>query len=129
VLARLLRPSDIPKLRTFYETSGLPYEFPDLSNPLIEAVHVVADEHDEPLCAAVAERIPQIYFIAGPFGPSHARLHAMRLLHESMGADLKRKGYTEANAFLTVPKSTKFGHWLERRFGWVRNRDSWCKRL
>ncbi len=126
---RLLRPEDIPKLEEFHQQQGFPYKFPDLNGQHIEAIHVVADENNEPLCAVIVERIPQLYFLSSDFGPPHARMSAIRMLHESVSAELKAKGYNEANAFLPPQISKTFGRWLTRRFGWARNWDSWCKRI
>ena len=121
--------SDYPALRKMYEAQGFGYDFPDLTGPMMECVHVVVDDQGQPLCAVAAERIAQIYFLAGDFGPPHARLHAIRILHESVVADLKRKGYGEANAFLPPSIADRFGRWLTRRFGWGDNWSSKCLKL
>jgi len=126
---RQLNHDDIPKLQAIYRQQGFSYDFPDLNSPHIESIHVVADDNDEPLCAVIVQRIPQLYFIASNFRPLHARIAAIRMLHESVSAELKAKGYNEANAFLPPQISKAFGQWLTRRFGWVRNWDSWCKRI
>jgi hypothetical protein len=126
---RQLRNDDIPKLRKFHAASGLQYDFPDLNGQHIESACVVVDDNDEPLCAGIAERIVQIYFLSSDFGPPHARMSAIRMLHDSVHAELNAKGYNEANAFLPPEISKQFGRWLCRHFGWVRNWDSWCKRI
>lgn len=106
--------------------SGYPY--PDLSSPLIEAVHVVVDDEDQPVMAVAAQRIVELYLYGKP-EPMHPalRLHAIRLIHDSLAAELRAKGYREANAFLPPGIAAKFGRRLERSFGWVKNWCSWCR--
>lgn len=118
---RDLLPEDVPVLRELYKEQGFDYQFPDLLGTLMESIKVVVDENGKILCAVAAERIVQLYFLTSNFGPPHARLHAMRLLHEAMKLDLARIGYSEANAFIPPEIDLKFGKWLSRRFGWFRN--------
>lgn len=123
---RKLQDSDLPALRAMAEASGYPY--PDLSNPLIEAVHVVVDDQDQPIMACAAQRIVELYLFVSPEATHPAaKLHALRLLHDSMAAGLRAKGYGEANAFLPPSLAAQFGRRLERTFGWVRNWASWCR--
>tara|TARA_R110000868_G_C10859363_1_gene761374 strand:- start:85 stop:474 length:390 start_codon:yes stop_codon:yes gene_type:complete len=129
VTVRKLQESDIPTLKSMYQAQGFGYDFPDLTGPMMECVHVVVDDEGRLLCAVAAERIAQIYFLAGDFGPPHARLHAIRMLHESMGTELRQKGYGEANAFLPPSIADRFGRWLTRRFGWGDNWSSKCLKL
>ena len=124
---RRLRASDIPKLQQMAADSGYPYPAPE--DAAIEAVHVVVDENDQPVMAAAAKRIIELYLWAGAFDHPAAKLHAVRLLHESMAAELQARGYSEANAFLPPAIARKFGRRLERSFGWVRNWASWAKRF
>ena len=41
-------------MRQFYAQSGLEFEMPDLSSPMIEAAELVVDERGEVIMAAVA---------------------------------------------------------------------------
>ena len=125
---RELQESDIAEIKAMYEHQGFEYEMPDLLGSKMESVMVVEDENTgEPLCAVAAERILQLYFFAGDFGPPHARFHAIRLLHEAMDEQLRQKGYNEVNAFLPPRIAERFGRWLERRFRWRPNWKSWAR--
>jgi hypothetical protein len=128
MIVRPLEPSDIPILEQMQRDQGFDYAMPDLTGSHMEAVAVVEDEQTgEVLCAVAAERILQLYFFAGDFGPPHARAHAIRLLHESMIPALKQKGYNEVNSFLPPRIAERFGRWLERRFRWTPNWSSWTR--
>lgn len=123
--ARKLKPSDIPILEAMAKASGYPY--PKLSE--LGAVYVVVDENDQPLMAAGAKEIIEIYLWCGEFEKPLAKMHAMRVLHDSMAVDLRSRGYREANAFMPPTLAARFGRRLERSFGWVRNWPSWAKRF
>lgn len=116
---RRLKESDMPVLQRMQEKNGYPY--PDLNGHLLEAVLVVVDEDDNPLMAAAAHRLVEIYLWCGEFEKPHAQLHAVRLLHETMAEVLRQKHYSSAEAFLPPALAEKFGKRLEKTFGWVRN--------
>ncbi len=124
---RGLIPADIPILKAMAEASGYPY--PDLSAGRLESVLVVVDDDDRPVMAAAAERLVQIYLYCGEFQRPHAKLFAVRLLHEAMANALKRKGYDSAEAFIPPTLAEKFARRLEKTFGWVRNWPSWTHRI
>lgn len=120
---RRLRESDIPVLRAIAEASGFPY--PDLSIAPMEAIVVVVDDEDRPVMACAAERICQLYLWCGEFDRPHAKLFALRLLHETMAGELRRKGYKSAEAFLPPTLAERFARRLEKTFGWRPNWPSW----
>jgi hypothetical protein len=124
---RPLRSEDIPTLREFYTASGFAYDFPDLSR--MEAVVVVADEDDRPIMAVAAEKLVQLYLLASKDGHPATKLHAIRLLHSAMSAELIRLGYNGAEAFIPPSIASVFGRRLERTFGWVKNWRSWTIKL
>ena len=118
---RALKQSDIPILRQMAEVSGFPY--PD---PLkLEAIRVVVDDEDRPIMAAGAERLIQAYLWCGDFQRPHAKVFALRLLHEDMIARLKAKGYDGIEAFLPPTLAKRFARRLEKTFGWKPNWPSW----
>ena len=120
---RALKQSDIPILRKMAEASGFPY--PD---PLkLEAIRVVSDDEDRPLMAAGAERLIQAYLWCGDFQRPHAKVFALRLLHDDMVAVLRAKGYTSIEAFLPPTLVKRFARRLEKTFKWTRNWPSWNK--
>ena len=124
---RAMLDSDIPKLMAIHAGSGFDYDFPDLKGPRIEAIRVIEGDDGEPIAAAVAERIPQLYLIGRPMAPA-ATAACVRLMHAAMVDALKGR-YNEANAFLPPEIDEKFGRWLQRRFGWVRSWKAWGVRF
>lgn len=124
---RALKESDIPALKSMAEASGFPY--PDLSAARLEAIVVVVDDEDRPVMACAAERICQLYLWCGEFQRPHAKVYALRLLHETMAAELRRKGYTSAEAFLPPTLARRFARRLEKIFGWKPNWPSWTHPL
>lgn len=116
---------DLPVLHAMAEASEFPY--PELSEARLASCYVVVDDQDRPIMACAAEQILQLYLFVGDVDGAAAKLHAIRLLHDAMAADLKEKGYREVNAFLPPSIARKFGRRLERSFGWVRNWASWAK--
>jgi hypothetical protein len=109
------------------EASGFPY--PELSAARIEAVVVVVDEQDRPVMACAAERLVQMYLWCGEFQRPHAKVFALRLLHEAMSEELKSKGYESAEAFLPPSLAKRFARRLEKMFAWRRNWPSWTHPL
>lgn len=119
-------PADIPALEAMALASGFPY--PDLADPLIEIVMVVVDEEDRPVMACAAKRIVELYLYCGEFRP-HAKLNAVRALHEAMPPVLKDFGYDEANAFIPAATPCGFKRKLTRMFGWCENIPSMFRRF
>lgn len=117
---RELREADIPLLRAMAEASGFPY--PDLSATRLEAVVVIADDSDQPVMACAAERLVQLYLWCGDFERPHAKVYALRLLHEAMAEKLRQKGYASAEAFIPPSLYRKFRKRLVKLFGW---RENW----
>lgn len=116
-------PEDLPVLQEMHRLSGFSYPFPDLEK--LEAFQVVVDAENRPIMAAGAEKILQLYLFCWKDDHPATRLHAMRMLHQSLEKCLA-DDYTEANAFLPPQIAERFGKRLERSFGWVRNWSSWC---
>lgn len=116
-------------LRRMYEASGFGYQFPDFKSGMFEAIAVVVDDNDQPIMAAAAERIVQLYLVRGDIAHPAAALHAIRLLHEALRPVLASKGYREAEAFLPPAIAKNFGRRLMRSFGWLKNWPSYCVRV
>jgi hypothetical protein len=124
--ARPLRDSDIQQLTEIAEKTGFPY--PDLRGPHIEGICVVEDEHGNIVAACAAKRLLELYLYC-PEGKAINKSRAIILLHEKLAAELKIKGYDDANVFLPPTLAEKFGRRLERSFGWVKAWPSWTKRF
>lgn len=91
----------------------------------MESALVVEDDSGNPIVAAAAERIVQLYLFRGEAGPPET-LGAIRMLHSALAEELRQKGYREANAFLPPQVEKSFGRRLMRTFGWARNWASFC---
>lgn len=124
---RELRESDIPILRAMAEASGFPY--PELSTARLEAILIVVDDENHPIMACAAERLVQLYLWSGEFERPHAKVFALRLLHEAMATELRNKGYTSAEAFLPPSLAKRFSRRLEKMFHWRPNWPSWTHPL
>lgn len=122
---RPLKTSDIAILMAVAQKSGLPY--PDLESESMTLVRVVVDDDDRPLAACGVKPILEAYFWCGDIQRPLAKVHALRLLHDSMMPWLARHGWHEVNGFLPPEWASKFGKRLEKTFGWVRNWPSWTK--
>lgn len=121
---RAFEERDRESLERMGKLSGFPYLNP--TGSMVEACMVAVDELDRPVVAVAAERIVQLY---GWFEPSLdpvAKLAVIREMHAALGAELSRRGYESAEAFLPPSICEKFGRRLERSFGWVQNWRSWC---
>lgn len=127
VTVRTLRQSDLPILREFADQSGYPY--PDPTGTNIETVLVIADEDDYPVMVCAAERIVQLYLWVDPARRAPVKFAALAALHRQMRPLLRRRGYTEANAFLPPGLEKAFGRRLQRTFGWCANWVSYYLRF
>ena len=121
---RPITAEDVPAIESLIAASNLPY--PSLSSPLIECVQVVTDDSGEIVAAFIAERLVEGHLVIQDMDP-HAKIHAIRLLHESTPEVLRRKGYNWINCFLPLPLAKHFGRRLERSFGWIKDSQSWRK--
>ena len=119
---RPMSAEDVPSLENLISASNLPY--PSLSSPLIETVQVVENDNGEIVAAFIAERIIEGHIVLQRM-PPHAKLHALRLLHDSTPEVLRAKGYNFINCFLPSTFALSFGRRLERSFGWIKDSQSW----
>ena|SRR5690242_21295697 len=126
-MIRALKPSDIPTLRNWYETSGFSYDFPDVRGDRMESVLVFTDDNDAPLAAVAAERIVQLYLWMDENLHPAAKLRIIRELHDGMVPVLRSKAYHEANCFLPPELEKSFGRRLMNTFKWVRNWPSFAR--
>src|SRR5690348_7913001 len=108
-MIRALKPSDIPTLRNWYETSGFSYDFPDVRGDRMESVLVFTDDNDAPLAAVAAERIVQLYLWMDENLHPAAKLRIIKEFHEKMATELRNKGYNSSEAFLPPEIEHSFG--------------------
>ena len=124
---RPMRQSDVEALNAMAAASGFPY--PDLSDPLIETVLVVADDEDRPVMACAAKRIVELYLYCGSVGRPHAKLHMLRMFHDAMPKFFRAKGYSEVNVFIPPAVPAGFKRKLIGMFQWCENWSSLARRF
>lgn len=116
---RPLRGSDLPILERMHADCGFAYSMPKPS--LIEAAFVVADENDQPIQVAIAERTVQLYLLGSRDGHALAKMEGIRQLHDALREKLAAKGYKSADAWLPPQIEKAFGRRLMKSFSWLRN--------
>jgi hypothetical protein len=130
MLIREYTDADLGALRALHAAQGMPYAFPDLTNPLfltrLVAVRDGADScdraaHNSEIIAAVFLRLTaEAYFLLDPTaGAPRDRWRALLLLHEAARGDANRRGLDDAHAWLPPQVARAFGRRIER-LGWTR---------
>ncbi len=124
---RPYRQSDAASLKAIANASGFPY--PDLTDPLVEAVVVIADEEDKPIMAVAAKRLVEIYLYVDSERSPGVKMDALKAAHRGMIEQLRALGYNSAEAFLPPAIAERFGKRLVRTFHWALNWPSFSKRF
>jgi hypothetical protein len=117
--------SDLESLRRLHSTQGMPYAFPDLTNPLFLTKLVI--ERDSPdadsreVVGAILLRLTsEAYFLLDPTaGTPRDRWQSLLTLHEAARTDAARRGLDDAHAWLPPQVANAFGRRLSR-LGWFR---------
>jgi hypothetical protein len=117
--------SDLESLRRLHSAQGMPYQFPDLMNPLFLTKLVIerdsSDSGDGELVGAILLRLTsEAYFLLDPkAGTPRDRWQALLTLHEAARTDAARRGLDDAHAWLPPQVANAFGRRLSR-LGWFR---------
>jgi hypothetical protein len=132
--------ADLESLRRLHSAQGMPYQFPDLTNPLfltklvIERNSPEADSReagerdsasfgvaDREIVGAILLRLTsEAYFLLDPrAGTPRDRWQALLMLHEAARTDAARRGLDDAHAWLPPQVANAFGRRLSR-LGWFR---------
>jgi hypothetical protein len=117
--------ADLDSLRRLHSAQGMPYQFPDLTNPLFLTKLVI--ERDSPnadsreVVGAILLRLTsEAYFLLDPrAGTPRDRWQALLTLHEAARTDAARCGLDDAHAWLPPQVANAFGRRLSR-LGWFR---------
>jgi len=127
--------SDLDSLRRLHSAQGMPYQFPDLTNPLFLTKFVI--ERDSPgadgreardssagaseIIGAILLRLTsEAYFLLDPrAGTPCDRWQALLMLHEAARNDAARRVLDDAHAWLPPQIAGAFGRRLSR-LGWFR---------
>lgn len=107
--------------------SGYPY--PDLSDPLIEAVEIVVDSEGMPIMASAVKRLIETYLYVSRDHSPAVQIEALGMLHESLAQRMRDLGYSSAEAFLPPSIFKRFGRRLMKSFGWKENWRSFSKQF
>jgi hypothetical protein len=129
--------SDLESLRRLHSAQGMPYQFPDLTNPLFLTKLVIErDSSDGDVDSREVGDIPiasgevvgaillrltsEAYFLLDPHaGTPRDRWQALLTLHEAARTDAARRGLDDAHAWLPPQVANAFGRRLSR-LGWFR---------
>jgi hypothetical protein len=132
--------ADLESLRRLHSAQGMPYQFPDLTNPLFLTKLVI--ERDSPdansrelrerdssspeladreIVGAILLRLTsEAYFLLDPrAGTPRDRWQALLMLHEAARSDAARRGLDDAHAWLPPQVANAFGRRLSC-LGWFR---------
>jgi hypothetical protein len=133
--------ADLESLRRLHSAQGMPYQFPDLTNPLFLTKLVI--ERDSPgddsreihgldsrnvngiagreIIGAIFLRLTsEAYFLLDPgAGTPRDRWQSLLMLHEAARADAAHRGLDDAHAWLPPQVANAFGRRLSR-LGWFR---------
>jgi hypothetical protein len=128
--------ADLESLRRLHSAQGMPYQFPDLTNPLFLTKLVI--ERDSPgadgreasdssgnagrevLGAILLRLTSEAYFLLDPHaGTPRDRWQSLLMLHEAARTDAARRGLDDAHAWLPPQIANAFGRRLTR-LGWFR---------
>lgn len=117
--------ADLESLRRLHYAQGMPYQFPDLTNPLFLTKLVIErdsqDADSREVVGAILLRLTsEAYFLLDPrAGTPRDRWQALLMLHEAARTDAARRGLDDAHAWLPPQVANAFGRRLSR-LGWFR---------
>ena len=119
--------ADLESLRRLHSAQGMPYQFPDLTNPLfltklvIERDSANGDADSREVVGAILLRLTsEAYFLLDPTaGTPRDRWQSLLALHEAARTDAARRGLDDAHAWLPPQVANAFGRRLSR-LGWFR---------
>jgi hypothetical protein len=132
--------ADLESLRRLHSAQGMPYQFPDPTNPLFLTKLVIerdssdADSReagerdsdspgraDREIVGAILLRLTsEAYFLLDPSaGTPRDRWQSLLMLHEAARTDAARRGLDDAHAWLPPQVANAFGRRLSR-LGWFR---------
>jgi len=119
MLIREYTGADLPSLLHLHAEQGMPYRFPDLSNPLFLTKLVV--ERDSQIAAALLLRLTSEAYLLldSRAGSPRERWQSLLLLHEAARRDAARRGLDDAHAWLPPQVARAFGRRLAQ-LGWQR---------
>lgn len=119
MLIREYTNADSSALQRLHVEQGMPYRFPDLSNPLFLTKLVI--ERDSQIVAALLLRLTsEAYLLLDPrAGTPRERWQSLLLLHEAARGDAARRGLDDAHAWLPPQVAHAFGRRLTQ-LGWQR---------
>jgi hypothetical protein len=117
VKTRACLENDWDELRRIHSAQQMPYEFPDLSNPLF-LTKVVAETGGKIAAASFLRLTAEAYLLVDrEYGAPTDRWRAVTLLHEVMRGEAARRGFDDVHCWLPPQIAGAFGRRLGS-LGW-----------
>jgi hypothetical protein len=121
VKIRAFADEDKEELRRIHLAQQMPYEFPDLSNPLF-LTKVVAERNGKIAAASLLRLTAEAYlFVDRECGTPIDRWRTVTLLHEVMRGEAAQRGLDDVHCWLPPQIASPFGRRLSF-LGWQRER-------
>ena len=122
MIVRMLRESDVPRLKRIYKKMGIPLPFPNLKE--FFPMPVIVDEQNRVVMGVGMIPTVEVWlFVDKKWETPGMRQEAFRVLHERVRKDLRSRGIVQAHAFLPPDMEKQFGRRLTKLFGWIK--ESW----
>ncbi len=116
---------DWPVIERWHEQSGFGYPLPDPNSEAFAAMKLVTDGN-RPVGAALARMTVEIYGFCDPdWGTPAMRLEMLRVLHQAIGAEMKKQRIRTAHAWLPPQLAKSFGRRLKKLFRWNEPAADW----
>ena len=114
---------DAPTVERWHAASG--FEFIEPREDEAYATRKVALYQGRPAAIGFARMTVEIYGYVDPELSPAMKLEALRVLHQAIGAELKRQGIRTAHAWLPPTIAKAFGRKLRKFFGWNQPHAAW----
>lgn len=125
MIVRNYEKSDLPTIEGWHESSGFPYVLPDFEKEPYAAGKVVFDG-ERPVAAAMARVVVEIYgFCEKDWGTPGMRLAALKMLHASITAEMRKQKIKTAFAWVPPSIRRSFARRMSKTFGWIVLDHSW----
>lgn len=122
MIVRMLKASDIPRLKRIYKKMGVPLPFPNLNEFL--PIPVVVDEKNRVVAAVGSVPTVEVWlFLDKDWETPGMRLEAFRILHDWVQKDLYSSGVIQVHAFVPPSFEKSFSKRLVKSFGWIK--ETW----
>lgn len=119
---REYRDADLDELRRMHQSMQMPYEFPDLANPLFLTRKVLESEGKLAAAAFLRLTAESYLLLHGNDGSARDRWRRLLLLHEAVRGEAVRRGLDDVHCWVPARVARSFGRRLGE-LGW--KRENW----